>query len=61
MMLFSPLDTIRIYVMQQYIILSICTGWLGFGFSPNGNMLGADMIMAWITEDGGTLPRVSTP
>lgn len=28
------------------------TGWVGFGFSPNGGMKGADMVMGGVGPDG---------
>src|SRR3954470_23559268 len=28
------------------------TGWIGFGFSPNGGMPGSDVVMGWINPDG---------
>ncbi|XP_070572311.1 DBH-like monooxygenase protein 1 homolog [Ptychodera flava] len=28
------------------------TGWVGFGFSPDGGMPGSDMVMGWVTDDG---------
>ena len=27
-------------------------GYIGFGFSPNGGMAGADMILSWISSTG---------
>ena len=28
------------------------TGWVGFGLSPNGQMPGSDVIIAWVNSDG---------
>jgi len=28
------------------------TGWVGVGFSPNGGMAGADIVMGWVEDDG---------
>lgn len=28
------------------------TGWVAFGFSPNGGMAGSDIVMGWINADG---------
>ena len=28
------------------------TGWIGFGLSPNGQMLGSDVLIGWISNDG---------
>lgn len=28
------------------------TGWVGLGFSPNGQMPGSDMIIAWLADSG---------
>lgn len=27
------------------------TGWVGFGLSPNGGMIGSDVIIGWVTEN----------
>ena len=35
------------------------TGWVGLGISPNGGMTGADIIMAWVANDGTTNILVS--
>ena len=32
--------------------VSIITGWIGFGLSPNGQMPGSDVLIGWITDDG---------
>ena len=29
------------------------TGYIGFGFSKNGSMVPADVILAWVTSSGG--------
>lgn len=29
------------------------TGWVGFGISPNGQMPGSDVIMAWVDDRNG--------
>ena len=29
------------------------TGWAGFGISPNGGMISADLIIGWIDEEHG--------
>ncbi|CAL4079802.1 unnamed protein product, partial [Meganyctiphanes norvegica] len=35
------------------IELQVATlGWVGLGFSPSGGMGGADIVMAWVKEDG---------
>lgn len=26
-------------------------GWIGFGFSPMGGMIGADMVIGWVADD----------
>jgi hypothetical protein len=28
------------------------TGWVGFGFSPNGGMAGSDMVIGWVDSKG---------
>lgn len=35
------------------------TGWVGFGFSPNGQMPGSDVIIAWVNSKGEVLLHVS--
>lgn len=34
-------------------------GWLGFGLSPNGDMPGADIVIAWIDQNGKAQLRVN--
>jgi hypothetical protein len=26
------------------------TGWVGFGLSPNGGMIGSDVVMGWVSN-----------
>ena len=26
-------------------------GWVGFGLSPNGGMIGSDVVIGWVTEN----------
>ena len=28
------------------------TGWVGFGLSPNGMMVGSDVVIGWVANDG---------
>ena len=35
------------------------TGWVGFGVSPNGQMPGSDVIMAWVDSNGQVTFNVS--
>ena len=28
------------------------TGWVGFGISPNGGMVGSDVVIGWVEGDG---------
>ncbi len=30
------------------------TGWIGFGLSPSGQMVGSDVIIGWIDDQEGT-------
>ncbi|KAL5500620.1 hypothetical protein EMCRGX_G012211 [Ephydatia muelleri] len=30
------------------------TGWVGFGLSPNGGMVGSDVVIGWVSGDGKT-------
>lgn len=37
------------------ITIELCvntTGWVGFGLSPNGDMIGADIVMGGVNTDG---------
>ena len=36
------------------------TGWVGFGLSPNGGMVGSDVVIGWVSSDGRTYFHVST-
>ena len=36
------------------------TGWVGFGLSPDGGMVGSDVIIGWIASDGSSHFHVST-
>ena len=36
------------------------TGWIGFGFSPNGQMPGSDMIIAWLADSGEVFFNVNS-
>ena len=35
------------------------TGWVGFGLSPNGQMPGSDVVIAWIDSNGQVFLAVS--
>ena len=35
------------------------TGWVGFGLSPNGGMVGSDVVIGWIASDGSSYFHVS--
>ena len=35
------------------------TGWVGFGFSPNGQMPQSDVVIGWVDNDGNTQFHVS--
>ena len=34
------------------------TGWVGFGISPNGGMVGSDVVIGWV-QDGRSYFNVS--
>ena len=34
-------------------------GYVGLGFSPNGDMTGADVVIGWVTDDGTAIFHVS--
>ena len=36
------------------------TGWVGFGLSPDGGMVGSDVVIGWIASDGSSHFHVST-
>ena len=36
------------------------TGWVGFGVSPNGQMPGSDVVIAWVNNDGQVFFQVSS-
>ena len=36
------------------------TGWVGFGLSPDGGMVGSDVVIGWITTEGKSYFHVST-
>lgn len=46
-------DTIYIQVTVEAI------GWIGLGFSPNGDMLNSDIVMGWIDNSGRSILSVS--
>jgi len=46
--------TIRMAVQVQ------TTGWIGFGFSPNGGMVGSDVVIGWVDKFGYTFFQVYT-
>ena len=35
------------------------TGWVGFGLSPDGGMVGSDVVIGWIASDGSSHFHVS--
>ena len=35
----------------QFAVKVKTTGWVGFGISPNGQMPGSDVIIAWVDGD----------
>ena len=35
------------------------TGWIGFGLSPSGQMVGSDVIIGWIDNEGTVYYHVS--
>lgn len=36
----------------DFAVDAATANWIGLGFSPNGDMKGADMVMGWVTDDG---------
>lgn len=34
-------------------------GYVGLGFSPNGGMKGADVVLGWVADDGKVMLQVS--
>lgn len=40
---------------SEIIVFNTCVktrGWIGFGFSPNGGMIGSDLVIAWVDSLG---------
>ena len=35
------------------------TGWIGFGFSPNGQMPGSDVVIGWVDSSGASFLQVN--
>jgi hypothetical protein len=46
---YGPEDTISVAVVST---AEEAQGWIGFGWSPNGEMKGSDVVIGW--SDGGT-------
>ena len=45
-------------VVQQTITFNVLvktTGWVGFGLSPNGGMIGSDVVTGWVNSTGAYL------
>ena len=45
----------------QYIYFAVnvsTTGWVGFGLSPNGGMVGSDVVIGWVNKDGAAFFKV---
>ena len=45
-------------VVQQTITFNVLvktTGWVGFGLSPNGGMVGSDVVTGWVNDTGAYL------
>ena len=47
-------ETIKMAVQVQ------TTGWIGFGFSPNGGMTGSDVVIGWVDKFGYAFLQVYT-
>jgi len=35
------------------------TGWIGMGFSPNGQMPGSDVVIGWVDNNGTSFLQVN--
>ena len=45
-------------VVQQTITFNVLvktTGWVGFGLSPDGGMVGSDVVTGWVNDTGAYL------
>ena len=43
----------------QFAVRVKTTGWIGFGLSPSGQMIGSDVIIGWIDDEGTAYFHVS--
>ena len=43
----------------SFAINVLTTGWVGFGISPNGQMPGSDVVIAWVDDNGQVSFNVS--
>ena len=42
-----------------YFAVNVSTaGWVGFGLSPNGGMVGSDVVIGWVNKDGAAYFKV---
>lgn len=37
----------------EFAVRASTTGWVGFGLSPNGGMIGSDVVIGWVDDDSG--------
>ncbi len=44
----------------QFSVRVKTTGWVGFGISPDGGMIGSDVVIGWVADDGTAFFDVST-
>ena len=42
----------------SFAVRAQTTGWVGFGISPNGGMIGSDVVIGWV-QDGRSYFNVS--
>jgi len=46
---------------ESVLKISVCvqtTGWIGLGFSPNGQMPGSDVVIGWVDNSGASFLQV---
>jgi len=46
---------------SSVLMIAVCvqtTGWIGLGFSPNGQMPGSDVVIGWVDSTGNSFLQV---
>ena len=45
--------------MIYFAVNASTAGWVGYGLSPNGGMVGSDVVIGWVNKDGAAYFKVS--